>query len=286
MGTDLTETDLTSPRQHTQGSLALAFAASDGRTRLARLYQASPCRALFPEVALAEIPQAVMINTAGGLVGGDQIDLSVRIGPGAAATVTTQAAEKIYRSLGQDCAVKAALEVAADADLEWLPQETILFDGARLDRRLKISLAPSSRLLATETVLFGRSARAERLSYGHLHDSWAIRIGDTLTWTDAIRLSGDIAAARARPFGFGDAAGYATVVIAGRDAPTHLDAARAIAAASPAQHSGATLVNGILILRLMDADAARLRTAVAQAAAALRAIVMGRAAVLPRAWSL
>ena len=175
---------------------------------------------------------------------------------------------------------------AADADLEWLPQETILFDGARLDRRLKISLAPSSRLLATETVLFGRSARAERLSYGHLHDSWAIRIGDTLTWTDAIRLSGDIAAARARPFGFGDAAGYATVVIAGRDAPTHLDAARAIAAASPAQHSGATLVNGIVILRLMDADAARLRTAVAQAAAALRAIVMGRAAVLPRAWSL
>ena len=286
MGACLIDTDVTSPHQHAQGSLALTFAARDGRTRLARLYQASPCRALFPEVADEEIPQAVMINTAGGLVGGDRIALSVRIGLGAAATVTTQAAEKIYRSLGQDCTVTANLDVAADSDLEWLPQETILFDGARLDRRLTIDLSPTSRLLATETVLFGRSARGERLTYGHLHDSWALRIGDKLVWADAIGLSGDIEAARTRPFGFGDAAGYATLVIAGRDAATHLEATRALAAASPARNSGATLANGVVILRFMDADAARLRSAVAESAGALRALVMGRAPVLPRAWSL
>lgn len=267
------------------GSIALAFAARDGRTRLADLYQANPCRALFPDVAAGEIPQAVLVNTAGGLVGGDRIDLSVSVGPGAAATVTTQAAEKIYRSLGADCAVTASLVVACDADLEWLPQETILFDGARLDRRLTVTLDSSSRLLAGETVFFGRSARGERLTYGHLHDSWALRIGDRLVWADAIRLSGDIAAARTRPFGFGDAAGYATLVVAGRDASAHLDTARTIARGAPARSGGATLINGVVVLRFMDADAARLRSSVAQAAAALRAIVMGRPADLPRAWS-
>lgn len=272
--------------QRAKGSLALAFAACDGRTRLADLYQANPCRALFPDVATGEIPQAIMVNTAGGLVGGDRIDLAVSIGPGAAATVTTQAAEKIYRSLGADCAVTASLVVARDADLEWLPQETILFDGARLDRRLTISLDPSSRLLATETVFFGRSARGERLTYGHLHDSWALRIGDKLVWADAIRLSGDIAAARRRPFGFGDAAGYATLLIAGRGAAGHLEAARAVAAAAPAGNGGATLVNGVVVLRFMDADAARVRASIAQSARALRAIVMGRAPELPRAWAL
>lgn len=272
--------------QRAQGSLVIAFVAHEGRTRLADLYQASPCRALFPDVATNEIPQAVMVNSAGGLVGGDRIDLAVTLGSGAAATVTTQAAEKIYRSLGDDCTVTAALRVGPGAELEWLPQESILFDGARLDRRLTISLDPSSRLLATETVLFGRSARGERLTYGHLHDSWALRIGDRLVWADAIRLSGDIAAARTRPFGFGDAAGYATLVIAGRDAADYLEAARAAVAAAPASSGGATLVNGVVILRYMDADAARLRISVARSACALRAVVMGRAPQLPRAWSL
>jgi urease accessory protein len=124
------------------------------------------------------------------------------------------------------------------------------------------------------------------MTHGHLHDSWALRINDKLVWTDAIRLSGDIEAARTRPFGFGEAAGYATLVVAGREAASHLDAARAIAAASRARSNGATLVNGVMILRLMDDDAARLRTAVVHCLAELRGVVTGRAASLPRAWSL
>lgn len=272
--------------QRANGSLALAFAARDGRTRLSQLYQANPCRVLFPDVAGGEIPQAVMVNTAGGLVGGDRVALDIRLGPGAAATLTTQAAEKVYRSLGDDCRVTASLAIGPGAALEWLPQETILFDGARLDRRLTIALDAEGLLLAAETVLFGRSARGERLRHGHLHDSWALRIGGALVWADAIRMSGDLETARRRPFGFGDAAGYATLVIAGRGAAGHLDTARALAADAALDQAGATLVNGVVLLRLMDRDAARLRGALACCAAALRAQVMGRPAVLPRAWAL
>jgi urease accessory protein len=272
--------------QRADGRLALAFRAAAGRTVLADLYQANPCRALFPQVETDEPVHAVMVNTAGGLVGGDRISTAVTLGPDTAATLTTQAAEKVYRSLGADCTVTATLAAADGAALEWLPQETILFEGARLDRCLTIALAPTASLLAAETVLFGRAARGERLTYGHLHDSWAIRSGGRLVWADAIRLSGDLAAARARPFGFGNAAGYATLVAAGPGVAGQLETARAIAAGSGAAQAGATVVGGILLLRLMDADGAALRRAVAVAAIVLRQRLFGRPARLPRAWSV
>ncbi len=117
---------------------------SGDATVLATLYQRSPCRVLFPRPPLGEAPLAVLVNTAGGLAGGDHVSVAVRVEAGAAATVTTQAAEKIYRSLGPDARVEARLAVGEDARLEWLPQESILFDGACLDRRLGHDRAPAA----------------------------------------------------------------------------------------------------------------------------------------------
>jgi len=271
--------------QRASGALRMQVALRAGRSGLATLHQQAPCRALMPDTEPGSPFEAVLINTSGGLVGGDRLDTEISIGPGAAATLVSQAAEKVYRSTGDDTRIETRLSAEAGAWLEWLPQETILFDGARLRRRLVATLDPEARLLAAEIVLFGRAARGESFTYGFLHDSWAIRSKDRLVWTDAIRLDGDIGARRSRAFGFGRAAGYATLLHAGPAAAAFLPAARAIAAAVPAE-GGATMVGGMLLLRFLADDAALLRQAVVTAAGGLRAAIAGLPARLPRVWQI
>ena len=136
--------------------------AHRGTTRLARLFQKAPLRVLMPRPAPGEPPCAVLLNTSGGIVGGDALQVEVRLEAGAAAVVTSQAAEKAYRSAGADATLDVALDLADGAWLEWLPQETILFDGARLRRRLRVDAAAQARLLAIDMLVFGRRARGER----------------------------------------------------------------------------------------------------------------------------
>jgi len=267
--------------QRANGALRLQIQAKGGRNALHTLYQQAPCRALMPDAEPGAPLEAVLVNSSGGLVGGDRLDIEVAVGPGAWATLTSQAAEKLYRSTGEEARVETRLSVGAGAWAEWLPQETILFDGARLRRRLTIDLAADARLLAAEMVVFGRAARGESFTHGFLHDSWAIRRDTRLAWADAIRLDGDIAMQRSRAFGFGNAAGYATLVHAGPAAASFLPVAREIAAAAPAE-GGATLVAGLLLLRFIADDAMRLR----EAAGGLRAAIAGLPARLPRVWQI
>ena len=273
------------PALRALGRLRLEVRSAGGRSVLSRLYQQAPCRALMPDTAPGAPFEAVLVNTAGGLVGGDQLATEIEIGPDAAATLTTAAAEKLYRSTGADCAVETRLSLASGAWLEWLPQETILFDGSRLRRSLTATLAPGARLLAAEMVVFGRAARGERFARGFLHDSWTIRSGDQLIWADAIRLEDPVEAHRGRAFGFGKAAGYATLLHAGPQAAGFLPVARELAAAAPAE-GGATMVGGVLLLRFIAEDAVRLRASVIAAAGGLRAAIAGLPAALPRVWQI
>ncbi|HLZ66819.1 MAG TPA: urease accessory protein UreD [Aliidongia sp.] len=269
--------------ERADGAVRLQLAARGGRTRIATLYQQAPARVLFPDVPPDQPAQAVLVNTAGGIAGGDRIATQIEAGPGTLATLTSQAADKIYRALDAPARLTTRIAVADGAWFEWLPQETILFDGARLDRQIAFALARGARLLAAETVLFGRAARGERIAHGQLHDSWAIRHDDRLVWADRLRLDGDIRAALDRPFGFAGAAGMTTLVHAGPDAASFLPRAREIAAAMPAE-GAATLVNGILLMRFLDRDGARLREAAARAAMALRHEIAGLSPVPPRVW--
>ena len=271
--------------QRAAGALRLQVGLRDGRSVLRSLYQQAPCRALMPDRAPEGPFEAVLVNSSGGLVGGDKLAFAIDIAPNTAVSLVSQAAEKVYRSSGADTLVETQLSAGAGAWLEWLPQETILFDGARLRRKLVATLDPAARLLAAELVLFGRAAHGESFSRGFLHDSWAIRLGGRLAWTDAIRLEGDIAAERARPFGFGRAAGYATLLHAGPEAASFLPVAREIAAAVPAE-GGATMVNGLLLLRFLAEDGARLRQAVVQAAGRLRNAIAALPETLPRVWQV
>jgi urease accessory protein len=240
---------------------------------------------LFPDSEADDPFTAVLLTTSGGLTGGDRLDIEVGVGEGAAATITTQAAEKIYRSRGDDCTVRIRLNVAADAWAEWLMQETILFDGARLSRRTEADVAANGRLLAVESLVFGRSAMGETFDHGLIHDVWRIRRDGRLMWADAVRLEGDVAAERRKPFGFGAAAGCATLIYVGADAARHLEAAREALSQTEAT-GGASSFDGLLIVRLLAGDAAHLRGAVAHCVKRLRAAIAGMPERMPTVWSV
>ncbi|HEV2676338.1 MAG TPA: urease accessory protein UreD [Aliidongia sp.] len=269
--------------ERADGAVRLALTLRDGRTRIETLYQRAPARMLFPAVPEDHPAQAVLLNTAGGIAGGDRIQTEIRAGAGTIATVTTQAAEKIYRALDAPARLDTKIAIADGAWFEWLPQETILFDNARLDRRLAFDLAPDARLLAAETVLFGRAARGEQMRCGQLHDSWALRRHGRLVWADRLRLTGDIRTMLDRPFGFAGAVGMTTLLHAGPAAASFLPRAREIAAAQSAE-GAATLVNGILLIRFLDRDGARLRESAASAAMMLRHEIAGLSPTPPRVW--
>lgn len=265
------------------GVCALALDTLDGRTRIADLYQSSPCRVLVPSVDDGEAFTAVMLTTSGGLAGGDRIDLSVTARTGASAVVTSQAAEKIYRSLGEDTRVSVTLKAEAGSWIEWIPQGAILFDRSRLARRTVIDADASARVLAGEIVVFGRTASGETFRDGLLHDVWHVRVGSKLMWADAIRLENDIVEVLAHPAGFDGAVAMATVVYQAPDAPASLSVARELLAACCGK-TGATIVNGVLVARFLNNDAQALRGDVARFWCGFRADVAGLPPTLPRVW--
>lgn len=223
----------------------------------------------------------MLLNNAGGLTGGDRVVLSVAAEAASAGTVTTAAAEKIYRSLGPDCDIGVELVVGDGAWLEWLPQETILFAGARLKRGIAARIAVTGRLLAAEMLVFGRIARGERWAGGALGERWRVERGDALAWYDAMRLDGD---AIDRPAGFGGAQAFATVLYVGADAERHLPLARDIADGVDCR-AAATLVNGLLLTRILG-DAVAVRAGLGHYVGALRHAAAGLPARPPRAWQI
>lgn len=258
---------------------------SAGISRLRDLYQRAPCRILFPDVDLGEPLQAVLLTTTGGLTGGDRTHVEFTVGAGARATLTTQAAEKLYRALPGEAPVECTVSLSAGTDswAEWLAQETILFNGACLRRAFTADLAPGSRMLAVETIVFGRQAMGEELRVGLLHDSWRIRRAGRLIWADAMRLEGDIARMRRAPFGFGAANACTTMLYVAHDAGELLEPVRAVLE-DATDEGGVTLLDGLLLIRLLDCDAPRLRSRVVSIAGLIRHTAARISSALPRVW--
>ncbi|HEV2548705.1 MAG TPA: urease accessory protein UreD [Stellaceae bacterium] len=252
------------------------------RNGLARLYQRTPCRVLFPTPEPDDIPMAALLTTSGGLAGGDRLSIAVAAEARARAVVATAAAEKVYGSQGAETRVAVTLRAEQSAWLEWLPQESILFDGARLVRSLAFEVAAGARLLAAETLVFGRIARGERFLQGLLHESWRVRRGGRLVWVDTTQLAGDVGAALARPAAFGGADAFATALYVGEDAASLLETARDLAASGTCR-SGATVVSGVLVARFRGA-AASVRAALMRYVAGLRQRAAGLPPRLPRLW--
>jgi urease accessory protein len=267
------------PHQRADGAFESRFGPNGA---LRHLFQQAPLRVLFPTPDPGETPLAAVVNCAGGLAGGDALRQEVALEAGARATVSTAAAEKVYRSLGAETRIATRLALGPGAVLEWIPQETILFDGARLERRLRVDLAEGAILLAAEMLVFGRVARGERMRRGALLDAWRVHGPEGLLWADALALPDDPGEALGAPFGFDGAEALGTVLLAGPGAEAGRDLLRGLASAAP---GGATLPRpGLLLARWLGPGAA-VRASVGAAIVALRAGLLGLPPRLPRLWT-
>lgn len=282
----VTAPEATAAPGRADGGAAVAVALKEGgRQTLALLEQRSPWRVLFPRPERGDLDLAVLANTGGGICGGDRAALTVRAGAGTRLAVTTQAAEKLYRSTGPDARIDTSLAVEADAWLEWVPQETILFDQSRLRRRIEIDLAESGRLLAAEMVVYGRTAHGEAWRQGLFSDRWRVRRAGRLAWADSLWLEDDAAEVLASPAGFGGARATATTLAAGPGVEALQEGLRDRFAAGSVRASS-TLLNGVLIGRLIGPDPQSLRTELARHLGWLRAAWAGLPDRVPRLWQI
>lgn len=263
----------------------LRFEFRHGASRLAHLHQKAPLRVLFPDAPDGEIPTAALVNTGGGLVGGDHLSVRAEAGPWARGLVVAQAAEKAYRSAGPDCVLDVALRAETGAWLEWLPQETIIFQGARLRRTTRVEVAPGARLLAGEILTFGRRARGESLTEGLVRDAWEVRRDGRLIWADALYLDGDLAEVLGHAACFAGATACATALYVTDDAGERLDLARSLLEADgDVVRAAATVANGVLVVRWLAVDTAPLRASFAAFWTRFRAEAGDLPARLPRLW--
>lgn len=260
------------------GGVRIRFARAGERTVRTESAESGGFRARFPQVHDGNgACEAVLINTGGGMTGGDRLNTRIALSESADAVVTTQAAEKIYRSQGPDTEVETRLELAQAARLNWLPQEAILFENARLKRSLDVEMAADARLVACESVFFGRAAMGESLGEARLRDRWRARRDGRLIFAEDVRLEGAVEALLARPAIASGARASATVLMVAPGAHERVDAART-ALLDARSECGVTGFDGMLIARFLSADAAALRADLA------RFMIHLTEAPLPRSW--
>ena len=261
------------------GHVAFSVAASpaSGTSRRARVHETGSLRVRFPNVETRQAGlDAVIVNTAGGIAGGDRFDIDIKVGSGAALTITTAAAEKIYRSLGPDAEIAIKLDVASGGTLKWLPQETIVFDSVRLRRSIEVDVARDAKLLLAEACVFGRAAMGEVVAEGCIFDRWRMRVDGALVLAETLRLDEKIAQRLAQRAIAAESIAIASVIkIPGSD-----DDATAVRAMQDqyAGEVGVSAWKGLAMARLVAPDGATLRR---DLVAVLR--VLG-GAPLPRLW--
>jgi urease accessory protein len=256
------------------GHIALSVAASGGKTRRKRVHEDGSLRVRFPN-ATSEALEAVIVNTAGGMTGGDRFAIDIELGEEANLIVGTAAAEKIYRSTGPDTDMAVTFRVGAGARLTWLPQETILFDRARLARRIEIDLAVDASLVMAETVVFGRVAMGEAVEQGFFADRWRLRLGGKLIFAESARLDGAVMKKMTEPAMANGGIAIATVLIAPAD-QAKIEAVRALADQFNGE-AGISTWNGIAVARLCASEGAALRHD-------LIAILAAFGVTVPRLW--
>lgn len=245
--------------QRALGDVRLAVRQrDDGRTVIDRLRHGGSMRCVFPGTARGAF-QAVFVNTSGGITGGDRFDIQADAGPGTALALTTQTAERAYRALpGQPGTLRTRLQVGPNAVLSWLPQETILFDGADLDRRLDVGVAATGRFMMIEPVVLGRRAMGETLRSARFRDRVRISLDGAPVWRDGFDIEGDAEDAFDRAAIGAGARAYATLVWVGAG----IDAAAS--ALAPLQTSGTAmsrLSDHALVCRILARDGFDLRKA-------------------------
>ncbi|WP_456621741.1 MULTISPECIES: urease accessory protein UreD [unclassified Bradyrhizobium] len=274
MRSELSATSSVFEANRARGAVRFDVHARDGVTRRGALHESGSLRVRFPSPE-DEGLSGMFVNTAGGVAGGDRFDVEIAVAERARLTLTTAAAEKVYRAPGPAAQLSIALKVGAGAHLAWLPQETILFDRARVQRRFDIELDETASLLLCEIVVFGRAAMGERMQQGEFVDRWRLSRGGKLVFAETVRLDGNVGAKLARAaVAKGGAAIGTALIVPGDEA---LVERIREASESFAGEVGISAWNGFAMARFCAQDAAALR-------ADMMAVLARTGAALPRLW--
>jgi urease accessory protein len=246
--------------QRTDGCGRIVLIGSENGTRIEDVFERSPIRIMFPRTQHRAVQEAVLINTAGGIAGGDQLECSVAALPGASIAVTSQAAEKVYRALYEPARVATRLKVQESAKLAWLPQETIVFNCARLHRTTEIELFSGAELLALEWLVLGRAAHGEVVVGGSVTDSWRVKRDGRLIWADTLRITDEIFPHLNRRALLANCKAVATLIYFGPYLKKRLDFLREIIP-SLGRNCAVTLVGGLIVVRFAAKESSDLKLA-------------------------
>jgi len=262
-------------RQRARAEAHGVFARTGPRTEPRRLFETGGLRWRFPRSS--NPCEAAIVNTGGGVAGGDSYAVSLSLSEGAAVEATTPSAERIYRSLGPAAAIVTKLTLEPGARLFWLPQETLIFDGARLKRRLEIDASGEAEFIIAETLVFGRLAMGEIRIDASVRDSWRVRQDGRLVFADETRIEHAGAALERKATGAG-ARAVSTIVASAPNIEARLPDLRAVLeSARSGVESGASAFDGLIVARLLGASSERLR-------AALVASIVALGGRKPRLW--
>ena len=246
--------------QRAEGAGRAVLCGSEKGTRIMDLFQRSPIRIMFPRAGDAAAEEAVFVNTAGGIAGGDRLESRVTALADASIAVTSQAAEKVYRALNEPARITTKLKVCEGAKLAWLPQETIVFNRARLSRETEIELSSGAELLALEWLVLGRAAHGEEVVGGHIIDSWRVKKDGRLIWADSFRATDEMFPQLHRKALLSNCKAVGTLIYFGPYLDTRLEFLRDIAPSLEC-HCAATSVGGLIIVRFAAKVSSDLRLA-------------------------
>ena len=259
------------------GRVGISCASGPAGTRLVDLVEQGGYRVKFPDPTGTAI-EPVIINTGGGVAGGDRLDIDIRANDGAHVATSTATAERIYRSSAADTRINIRLQAADGAALSWLPQATILFSGARLIRHFDVDVSSKASLLMAEATVFGRIASGETMGPGFYRDDWRVRRDGRLLFAESIRMDGHIGDMIAKPAVMNGTRSSGLLLYVGADAEDRRTDLREILQGRPGIH-GISAWNGMLVLRVLAGGLSDVHDLMQQA---IRALTR---APLPRTWA-
>jgi urease accessory protein len=244
--------------QRAAGIGRVVFAGGEDGTKIVDIYQKFPIALAFPKIDDAQHREVVAINCSGGIAGGDRLQIEIVAQRGSSVAITTQAAEKVYRALDWPAQITTRLEVHENARLTWLPQETIVFDKARIKRRMDVALCSGAEIAALEWLVLGRVESGERVRSGYVMDSWRVSLDGRLIWADGVLLSDETFAHMHREALFSKWKAVGTLIYFGPCVARRLEVLREIAISLDCK-CAATIVGAIIVVRVAAVASADLK---------------------------
>ena len=246
--------------QRADGCGRIVLSGSERGTRVMDIFQRSPIRIIFPTSVNGALQEAVLINIAGGIAGGDRLECGVTVLANASIAVTSQAAEKVYRALTEPARIATKLKACEAAKLAWLPQETIVFNLGRVSRETEIELSSGAELLALEWLVLGRAAHGEEVVGGNITESWRVKKDGRLIWADSFRATDEMFPHLHRKALLSNCQAVGTLIYFGPHPDTRLEFLRDIAPSLECQ-CAATSVGGLIVVRFAAKLSSDLRLA-------------------------